>query len=73
MKFGEALEMLYAGAKVTRGGWNGKGMWIALQHPDSLSQMRRPYIYMSPADGQFVPWVATQSDLLEDDWVTFRD
>lgn len=30
MNFGEALSLLKAGAKVTRGGWNGKNMWIVL-------------------------------------------
>jgi hypothetical protein len=31
MKFGDALEMLKAGSKVAREGWNGKGMFIFLQ------------------------------------------
>ena len=30
----------------------------------------RPYLMMRTADGEFVPWVASQSDLLADDWVT---
>lgn len=30
MNFGQALEILKAGGKVAREGWNGKGMWIAL-------------------------------------------
>lgn len=30
MNFGEAIEALKAGHKVTRGGWNGKGMWLCL-------------------------------------------
>lgn len=28
----------------------------------------RPYIMMHAADGSFVPWIASQSDLLESDW-----
>lgn len=28
----------------------------------------RPYLMFCAADGEFVPWVATQSDLLADDW-----
>ena len=28
----------------------------------------RPYIMLRTADGSFVPWVATQSDILENDW-----
>jgi len=68
MNFSEALEELKIGAKVTRAGWNGKGMWLALQVPDANSKMRRPYIYMCPVDGDLVPWVANQSDLLAEDW-----
>ncbi|WP_433067394.1 DUF2829 domain-containing protein [Dactylosporangium sp. CS-033363] len=28
----------------------------------------RPYLMFCTADGQFVPWVASQTDLLADDW-----
>lgn len=68
MKFGDALDALHYGRKVTREGWNGKGMWLALQVPDKHSKMSRPYIYMSTVDSQLVPWVASQSDLLALDW-----
>ena len=44
-------------------------MWIALQVPDQHSKMRRAYIYMNPVDGDLVPWVASQSDLLAWDWM----
>lgn len=30
LSFGEALEVLKAGGKVARAGWNGKGMWLSL-------------------------------------------
>ena len=66
--FGEALWCLQKGRCVARDGWNGKGMYIALQEPDEHSKMKRPYIYMCPVDGDLVPWVASQSDLLADDW-----
>ncbi|MEV4806755.1 DUF2829 domain-containing protein [Nonomuraea sp. NPDC049421] len=29
----------------------------------------RPYLMLHAADGSFVPWLASQSDLLEDDWI----
>lgn len=66
--FGWALLGLNAGLRMTREGWNGKGMWLALQTPDPYSKMSRPYIYMSTVDGDLVPWVASQSDLLAKDW-----
>ncbi len=44
--FGSALSALRDGARMAREGWNGKGMYIALQVPDSDSKMTLPYIYM---------------------------
>jgi hypothetical protein len=66
--FGEALIALKQGLKVARTGWNGKGMHLGLQVPDEGSMNKRPYIYIIPVDGQRVPWVASQSDLLSEDW-----
>jgi hypothetical protein len=37
--FGWALRQLRTGQKVQRKGWNGKGMWLALQTPTELSKM----------------------------------
>jgi len=68
MDFGYAIQSLKAGCVVAREGWNGKGMWCKLQVPDANSKMQRPYIYMSSVDGQLVPWVASQTDMLADDW-----
>lgn len=68
MNFGEALALLKTGSKVTRNGWNGKGMWLCLQVPDAHSKMQRPYIYIKTANDQLVPWVASHGDLLGDDW-----
>lgn len=68
MDFSEALREMKEGRHVTRTGWNGKGMWIALQTPDEHSKMTLPYIYMKTADGRLVPWLASQTDLLSDDW-----
>jgi hypothetical protein len=69
MDFGEALDVLKNVGRVSREGWNGKGMWLALQVPDANSKMSRPYIYMRTVDDQLVPWVASQSDILANDWV----
>lgn len=63
-----ALTQLREGEKVCRQGWNGKGMWIALQTPDENSKMSLPYIYMKTADDRLVPWLASQTDLLANDW-----
>lgn len=31
--------------------------------------MTLPYIYMKTVSSQLVPWVATNDDLLSDDWI----
>lgn len=73
--FGVALEILRQGGKVARTGWNGKGMWLELQTPDEHSKMTLPYIYINyPANaintpGAKVPWLASQTDLLAEDWI----
>lgn len=71
MGFGEALYKLKMGERVTRQGWNGKGMWLALQVPDEHSKMTLPYIYMRTAHGNLVPWLASQTDLLAVDWALY--
>jgi hypothetical protein len=66
--FDVALRRLRDGQTVCREGWNGKGMWIALQTPTDTSKMSLPYIYMCTAQGDLVPWLASQTDLLAHDW-----
>lgn len=68
MDFGKALEHLNAGRRMSRRGWNGKGMWIAVQKPDEHSKMTAPYFYMKTMSEQLVPWVASNTDLLSADW-----
>ena len=68
MTFERALHALKSGERVARSGWNGKGMWISIQVPDEKSKMSLPYIYMYTADDHFVPWLASQTDLLAEDW-----
>lgn len=83
MSFGLALEALKKGFKVSRAGWNGKGMFLYLVDGSTFAVNRkpllgiypeghvinyRPHIDMKTVDGQIVPWVASQSDMLSDDW-----
>jgi hypothetical protein len=66
--FGSALAHLRSGRRVWRSGWNGKGMWLCLQTPTETSKMTLPYIFMSTAQSDYVPWLASQTDLLSEDW-----
>jgi hypothetical protein len=74
MTFGLALECLKKRMHVCRAGWNGKGMWLELQTPDAHSKMTLPYVFLNyPADAQNtpgarVPWLASQTDMLAEDW-----
>ncbi len=65
---GRAIKEMQNGERVLRAGWNGKGMWLALQVPDEHSKMSLPYIYMKTADDKLVPWLASQTDILAVDW-----
>lgn len=83
LTFGSAIEALKKGFKVARTGWNGKGMFLFLV-PGSISKVSRapllgiypegteinycPHIDMKTVDGKIVPWVASQTDVLADDW-----
>lgn len=83
MDFSGALQLLKRGEKVARSGWNGKGMFVFLV-PGSTFKVNRPplmgiypegtevkyhaHVDMKTADGQIVPWLCSQTDLLADDW-----
>lgn len=70
MDFSLALALLKQGHSIRRTGWNGKNQTLHLQESDSKMM---PYIYLEFSAGSDsrgrVPWVATQTDLLANDWV----
>jgi hypothetical protein len=62
-------------------GWNGKDMWLILVGPKDYeveaymmfnSERQAAYIAMHTADKTFIPWLASQADLLAEDWVEFK-
>lgn len=89
--FGWAIRMLKDGRRMTREGWNGKGMFIVLQrgYPEGIPINRNtaeatglpegtvcrflPYIMMRTVDGSFVPWLASQTDMLAEDWLPVEE
>ena len=76
--FGDAIYFLKNGHRVARKGWNGKGMFIMYCGvegeeyilDDGTKVIRRDYLYMKAADDTVVPWVASQTDILAEDWYT---
>lgn len=85
MPFSYALEMVKTqGARVARKGWNGKGMFVFLVPGSTFTVNREPllsllgegtevnyhgHIDMKTADGMIVPWLASQTDILAEDWM----
>lgn len=82
--FGDAMNFLKGGKKVARKGWNGKNMFLFLAteiefHTQAdLScvsnlegDLTLPAVVMKTADDRFcVGWLASQTDMLSDDWYT---
>ena len=75
MNFGEAITLLKAGHKLQRANWNGAGQWLYLipeSHWETTRGLEmldgRPWIGIKTVDDKFMPWVASQSDMLSEDW-----
>lgn len=74
MTFGQALIALRDGRQVTRPGWNGKGMFLFLIWSWTYTDGKQdnypnlPFIAMKTADNMVVPWLASQTDVLAEDW-----
>ena len=82
MTFGEALEKVKNGAKAAREGWNGKGQYIELakciSYVNSEGKVINPQhksmgnnaIAFVGTSGVQLGWLASQADMLAEDWKT---
>lgn len=81
--FEQAIRFLKEGKMVARIGWNDKGMWLRLvtiKHWGIIEESSNlhpgvellPFIGMKTADDKFVPWLASQTDMLAEDWILFK-
>lgn len=81
MDFGNAIRALKKGEGVAREGWNGKGMFLyyvpANEYPAQTDIAKKhfgptvpysAYIAMKTVQGSVVPWLASQTDVLAEDW-----
>jgi len=81
--FGLAICALKEGQKVARTGWNGKGMFLylvpAASYPAQTGAAKAywgenavvpygAYIAMKTAQENVVPWLASMTDMLAEDW-----
>ena len=72
--FGDVVRIMkFRGGRFARAGWNGKNMHIQLQVPDAHSKMSLPYIFIRTVQGDLVPWLASQTDMLADDWMEVEE
>ena len=67
---GWAVAKMQRGSAVTRRGWNGKGMYLAIREPipEDLGAMTQPYVFIKTVQGDLIPWLCSQADLLANDW-----
>ena len=74
MTFGGALEHIKAdsGCRMSRAGWNGKGMFLKMQRPDEHSFMTFPYPYFTIPGCEEgirrIPYNPTLVDIMSEDW-----
>ena len=88
MTFSNALALIKQGFRLMRQGWNGKGMFVFLVPGSTFKVNRAPllgiypegteiryhaHIDMRTADGQVVPWLCSQTDMLAEDWEIVND
>ncbi len=83
LNFSEALIALKQNSRVAREGWNGKNMYLTYFSPvahametlkvydceTGTEKPLLPFILMKTADDMYVPWLASQSDVLANDWL----
>ena len=80
MNFGKAIDLLKEGKKLRRKGWNGKNQYIELATNISYKNadgeiininhktMGNKAIAFVGTSGVQIGWLASQSDMLSDDW-----
>lgn len=74
MDFSEALKCCKAGKKITRIGWNGKGMFVIYQEGyyginEEDTVKINPYLQLKCVDGSYSMWVPSINDILAEDWL----
>lgn len=83
--FGTAIELLKTGMKVSREGWNGKNQYIQLATNISYKTMDgeivncehnnigNKAIAFVGTSGVQMGWLASQADMLAEDWIIYKE
>lgn len=66
LTFGVAIAAMKDGMRVSRVGWNGPGQFVYIRFSEDDGHGN--YIEISPVNGVRVPWLASQTDMLAEDW-----
>lgn len=85
MKFGEAIELIKNGKKIQRKGWNGKNQYIELATNISYKNIKGEIINAEHetmgnkaisfvgTSGVQIGWLASQADMLSEDWIEVEE
>lgn len=85
MDFGKAIEAVKTGKRVSRAGWNGKGQYIELATCVSYKNAAGEIINVNHqalgnnaiafvgTSGVQLGWLASQADMLAEDWQILPD
>lgn len=83
--FGEAIELVKSGVRMSREGWNGKRQYIEIAknisyvnpkgeiinvNHDAIGNQTIAFIGTS---GVQLGWLASQADMLAEDWIEFEE
>ena len=82
MGFEDALILLKQGKKVKRSSWNGKDQYIFISNRVTITDLdgkecvaendcfgSKVIVFVNPKLGMQVGWLASQGDMLSNDWV----
>lgn len=83
LTFGDALYLIERGERVMRNGWNGKGMFIEIRHPEHESIMINGeyetytrsihMVLVNTKEKTISNWVASSTDSHAQDWDIFEE
>lgn len=85
MTFSEAIANVKNGLKMKRAGWNGKDQHIEIgtdisykdangvRHPSIHNEIGSSAIIFVGTSGTQVGWLASQSDILAEDWEFYKE
>lgn len=76
MRFEEALPLIREGQRLMRKGWHAQHQWVSHSQAraglaEPVWMLLLPFLSFRTVGGDYVPWVASQEDLLADDWEVY--